>query len=149
MEMTKLEIINETVEFYSQDTKRRAVTKSTAGNTCEYLNKDGCKCAVGRCFDENHILHSFVSSFSGNVHALAREIIKKIKGIDLEHIMLDSSIPCLELDDIFFEKYRGHNLMFWGNLQTLHDESDYWDKNTLSQRGEKYLEHLKQKYATS
>lgn len=42
---TKLEIINETVEYYSADPSRRG----TNGSTCEYLTLFGQMCAVGRC----------------------------------------------------------------------------------------------------
>lgn len=45
---TKLEIIEETVKYYSEDTSRRAFN----GRGCEYLTKDGRMCAVGRCLSE-------------------------------------------------------------------------------------------------
>lgn len=46
---TKLEIIEETVNYYSEDTSRRAFN----GSGCEYLMEDGRNCAVGRCFTED------------------------------------------------------------------------------------------------
>jgi hypothetical protein len=45
MRKTKLEIIDETVKFYSKNTERRA----KKNGLCSYLNEDGNKCAVGRC----------------------------------------------------------------------------------------------------
>jgi len=42
---TKLEIIEETATYYSEDTSRRASTNGM----CEYLTLDGRMCAVGRC----------------------------------------------------------------------------------------------------
>jgi hypothetical protein len=45
---TRTEIIQETVDYYSEDVSRRAVTDGG----CEYLTKDGRSCAVGRCFTE-------------------------------------------------------------------------------------------------
>lgn len=45
---TKLEIINETVEYYSHP-NRRAQGKY---NGCEYITKDGRMCAVGRCLKD-------------------------------------------------------------------------------------------------
>lgn len=41
---TKIEIIEETVKYYSEDVSRRAVNV-----LCEYLTDDGRMCAVGRC----------------------------------------------------------------------------------------------------
>lgn len=45
MKKTKLEIIDETVRFYSKNTERRA----KKNGLYSYLNEDGNKCAVGRC----------------------------------------------------------------------------------------------------
>lgn len=42
---TKLEILEETVAFYSEDTSRRAIMDGT----CRYLTDDGKRCAYGRC----------------------------------------------------------------------------------------------------
>lgn len=50
---TKLEIIDETVDFYSEDVNRRAVRD---GGNCEYLTDDGKMCAVGRCFTKEGLL---------------------------------------------------------------------------------------------
>ena len=45
---TRTEIIQETVDYYSEDISRRAA----ADGSCEYLTNDGRMCAVGRCFNE-------------------------------------------------------------------------------------------------
>lgn len=42
---TKLKIIEETVKYYSEDVRRRAVN----GIQCSYITEDGRMCAVGRC----------------------------------------------------------------------------------------------------
>lgn len=50
---TKLEIIEETVNHYSEDTSRRAFN----GSGCEYLMEDGRNCAVGRYFTEDGLFN--------------------------------------------------------------------------------------------
>lgn len=49
MVKTQEEVVKETIDFYSEDTSRRA--KSLFGG-CAYLTDDGKMCAVGRCFNE-------------------------------------------------------------------------------------------------
>lgn len=46
--MTKLEIIEETIKYYSEDTSRRGLSPGTL-DTCQYLTSNGKRCAVGRC----------------------------------------------------------------------------------------------------
>src|SRR5688572_1556530 len=44
--MNRLEIIEETVKYYSEDITRRAITEKGG---CDYLTYEGKMCAVGRC----------------------------------------------------------------------------------------------------
>ena len=47
--MTKLEILEETVAYYSEDISRRGYNEFE--NMCEYLTPDCKMCAVGRCLE--------------------------------------------------------------------------------------------------
>lgn len=57
---SKLEIIEETVNYYSKDTSRRATTKDWF---CDYLTEDGRTCAIGRVLIEP-------KSYNGDVYSL-------------------------------------------------------------------------------
>jgi len=107
MRKTKIEIIEETVDFYCEDPSRRA----SVNDICVYLDpSSGNKCAVGRCFDTKHKEYADLSR-SGEA----------ADDIDLEDVLLD--------------EYKGHDKNFWRNLQTLHDPNSNWTPNGLSDDG--------------
>lgn len=114
---SKLEIIDETVAYYSEDTSRRA----TVGPRCLYQTLDGRKCAVGR------YMISPPTTCCGTVGGLEREYGP--------------------INDLLKDEYRGHSIYFWRDLQRLHDDSIYWDTNRLSEAGEKEVVRLKNKYS--
>lgn len=52
-QLTAVEIINETVAYYSEDTSRRGITYTGFGDLkCVYITAGGQMCAVGRCLIE-------------------------------------------------------------------------------------------------
>ena len=115
-ELTKLQIIDETVEFYKNN------PRSLSGTLCVYNGPNDTKCAFSRCCE---IL--IPSSFEGKSAAFAlRE-----RG-----------------DYILKPEYRGHGLMFWNDLQSLHDLPRNWELtgNKLTIEGEKAVQRLKELY---
>lgn len=118
---TKLEIINETVAFYSEDVKRRAVNE---GGSCEYRTEDGRKCAVGRVLLPRH----YQVSLEGET---ASDILRG-RG-----------------DSILFLEYRGHSHGFWDALQHFHDRHQHWNRAGLTLEGIAYKNELIQKVITN
>ena len=117
--MTKTEIINETVKFYSEDPNRRAIE----GSSCLYYYRTESgvqKCAVGRC------------------------LIKPGKTQDGGVFMVFGD-SC-NLNKALKPKYRGHSLEFWEDLQAIHDSHFYWDEKGLSDRGKIAVEKMLEKY---
>lgn len=135
--LTKEEIINETVKFYSTDPKRRSVNNKKEGTpNCQYVSGDGRNCAVGRCLTtkiKNKVATSTYnnSDFQGLVHGM----------IGCEWDKTEEN-----LDKLLKPSYRGHNLRFWEDLQNLHDVDDYWNETGLSADGTYDLEKLRKKY---
>lgn len=122
--MTKEEILDETVAFYSVDTRLRAMEDSG----CKYNTNDGRHCAIGRCLKP--IYHAQGTLILGN-------------GVALERFLSKNG---LELDDMLEEKYRGHSIAFWGQVQALHDTSSFWGLETgLSSVGEGFVSRFKEK----
>lgn len=122
---TKLEIIEETVKYYSEDTSRRAVTRGK----CKYF-ADGRMCAVGRCLVD------------------AQEFQNALKGVRIKKTgikVLGTSARFSEND--LKEEYRGHEDDFWDELQRLHDNPGMWIINGLSQGGFHFVTKLKAKYS--
>lgn len=123
---TKLQIINETVRYYS--THKRGYNEYSGG--CEYLTEEGNMCAVGRC--------------------LLKKEVSKLSGIgDYEELsdIYDYNVP-------FKASYKGHESEFWTNLQSLHDVQANWKENLkggqdLTESGANRLAFLKNRYANN
>lgn len=124
--MLKLEIIQEFENEYVKHPVRRAVRlkhplRSIEG--CDYWNQEtNKKCAVGRCFTDEALKSCGESG-------------------DLVH-NLDISYG---LDSLLQEKYRGHDISFWQDLQNLHDHTHYWhsENKGMTKLGMKKLSELK------
>lgn len=119
--MTKLEIIEETYNYYTENSKRRAIDKK---KKCVYKNEIGDMCAFGRCMKPDADF-----SYRGGVNDL------------VEDMKLSS------LDDILKEEYRGHDLDFWDAIQTFHDNGYHWGSKGITNGGEEYYKNLKESYA--
>lgn len=121
---TKLEIINETAEYYSTDTTRRGLD---VNGDCVYFTSKGQMCAVGRCLQDP-------------------------KGIQIEaNSLINQSISILVEQEIlstenFKPEYQIEDGGFWMQLQHFHDSEKYWDKDGLTEKGNSYLLNLREKY---
>lgn len=113
---TKLEIINETVEYYSVDPVGRRGTIGVDTRMCRYKTNNGKMCAAGRCMIDppGEAETEYIGAFT---------------------------------DEVFKEEYRGHDMAFWVDLQTLHDDPEYWNEKGLTNPGKAYLEVLLSLYA--
>jgi len=121
--MTKLEIINETVNFYSEDISRR----SRVDRRCLYNSGDSRHCALGRCFLPEY----------------------KEQGLNFKMNNDSADDLCIKydgLDNLLLEQYRGHSTSFWGDLQELHDNNDYWNEHGINNYGMARVEELKELY---
>lgn len=124
---TKLQIIEETVSYYSQNTARIA---RNSNEYCVYRNEQGFKCAVGRC-----MIAPSIDMKGGVRHGITKYNHRKKRNIHLE------------LEKLLRPSYRGNELDFWADLQNLHDRKIYWDHNGLTFSGEIFSEHLKSKWS--
>ena len=105
--LTKRQIVDETVEYYKADPTR--VAKGNPPSVyfvCYYITDDGRKCAVGRCM-----------------------INPKpwVGGVDTQWKTIE------ELDKELEERYRGHSLEFWKNVQALHDFANWPSEKSIQQ----------------
>lgn len=122
MALSKIEILDETVEYYS--TNPRAIVKGT-DNKCAYLTEEGYMCAVGRCLSNPKLIAKKPSLNTTDVRGLEEE---------------------LGLDNILKDEYQGHEWKFWQDLQGLHDNKPNWNKDgSLSLDGKRSYDIIKQK----
>jgi hypothetical protein len=117
---TKLEIINETVEYYSEDVNRRALSINKDGSVdgCKYLTNDGKMCAVGRCLTEE----------------------------GLEEFGSRASYYNRNMSPFFKEDYQIYDDFFWRDLQELHDYNHYWNEEGLTRHGKEQVQYLLETY---
>jgi hypothetical protein len=120
---TKIEIIKETVDFYSADTSRRALN---CMGGCEYINDEGERCAVGRYMIDPNLWLS-----RGTIGDVARMLPSN-----------DGRLPT----GIVIPECDGHSISFWLDVQSLHDYDGNWNKDGLSICGGAALDTLLNKY---
>jgi hypothetical protein len=125
--MTKVEIIKETFEFYSEDTSRR----SLIGKMCVYNGDNGNHCAFGRCMLEEYKSQGTSLKVSDDITVAS----------------LSSALNVKKLDDLLEERYRGHTTNFWHNIQRFHDDVEYWDADGITLEGQSRYDSLLKTYA--
>ena len=110
---TKREIIIETSKAYTL--KNRSF--DFPGHNCAYKTGDK-HCAVGRCLLAKSKLFSKQNN-TDPVTLFKRGFDKQLKA-----------------------SYRGHTIIFWRELQILHDSSNFWSPTGISKEGKEYVENL-------
>jgi len=113
-----LQILDETIEFYSNDPDQRSVGK--------YNSPDLKHCAVGRCLLTD--LKEKGTSLVGN-------------DLDLLNLVCKNELE--NLDQVLLPEYRGHSMLFWEDLQNLHDSDLYWTDSGLSSVGHNKAEKMR------
>ena len=129
--MTKHEIINETIEFYSADISRRS-TNPVSNLGCAYNFENGNHCAVGRVLLPKYQKQG--TKLLGNTAVISTLILEqKVKSVD----------------ELLLPKYRGHDVRFWRKLQCLHDRGFYWQDGGLTDQGLDYANELLETYKSN
>ncbi len=115
---TYVDVINETVDYYSEDpVERRSVDETDS--SCKYNGPGGRQCAFARC---------------------ANPIDEKYEGDDVS--MIFHFEP-----NILKDEYKHlENPDFWLDIQTLHDCLVYWNDEGLSEDGRKKVDEFINKY---
>mgnify|MGYP005988701137 CR=1 FL=1 len=118
-----LEVLEETVNYYSGDTSRRCIEDGI----CFYYKK-GKMCAVGRCLVDPQSLEISIGGGDTNIVSLLKE------EVELE----------------FKDEYKGLPLSFWEDLQCLHDATGNWGTTQYSKgQLESAISNIKDKIADS
>ena len=125
---TKLNILNDTVKFYS-NLSNRAVNDSSA---CEYrMEAKDKRCKEKKC-------------------AVGRHLTKKQLDVAMETGAAGASDLIMQLFEakLITDRYylNGHHQSFWDDLQILHDASENFNKTSgYSKRGKEKIEQIKLK----
>lgn len=107
-----LEVLKETVDYYSEDFDRRSVFN----NGCFYFS-EGRMCAVGRCLIDPEGFEENAKDISG-----------------------DTTISHLKdkVDFNFKDEYKGLPINFWSSIQELHDKDKFWQEDHQPSKLERY-----------
>jgi hypothetical protein len=127
--MTRAEILQETVEYYTKDVKRRAYRRVDYVMQCRYLVREGdveFRCAVGRCMTPDAKLWS---------DAAQKFFTQEDYRGGAWHID--------NLDDVLQARYRGHPAAFWHSLQYWHDTRRFWKHDGLTAEGLEHVEGIR------
>lgn len=126
----KLEIIEETREYYEGHPERRSCDKQSGA--CRYVTRGQGPikyCAVGRCLKKTS-------------PPINKTSINKTGALYLA----ESND---EINSWFKPAYQGHDLDFWTNLQCFHDKNKHWGHKTgeLTVAGLRAFNTLMKQYA--
>lgn len=122
---TKVEILQETADFYSEETNRRS---QDASGSCIYIAKNGNKCAFSRCCKEDGKTIKFLEEYNEDSNV-----------IDLE--------GTAGLDNLLKSEYHGHCVEFWQQVQSFHDDSyNFTAPKGLSVVGEALLSSMQNRW---
>ena len=120
---TKIEIIQETVNYYSTDPSRRATEIRNDRLSCVYQTKDGRNCALGRY--------------------LINPLDEGLRNYAANSLFFEDNPESFY---ILKPEARIEDRYFWIDVQDLHDESKYWTETGLSEDGKLYVTRLLEKY---
>ena len=119
-----LEVLEETKNFYSQDTSRRATQQTSSGLVCNYQTPNGNRCGVSRYLKDGFLeAHPEVVEDNPRASALISEYGAPMK---------------------LLNEYPN----FWGMIQSFHDCRYNWDGEGLTERGEVKYRLIKQRIIT-
>lgn len=123
MDKTKVEIIQETSDWYGADPSRRASRINDRGSrVCEYLSPNGNMCAAGRCIVDPQ------PEWEGTINNIY------IPGMTAE--------DKVDVEWHFKKEYQGHDIEFWQDIQSLHDSEENWSETGISVVGQIEVEKL-------
>jgi hypothetical protein len=137
MNLSKLEILNETASFYSEDVTRRATGRS---DDCVYVKqvegKEDQYCAFSRCCTPmgRLALQAQCNESMGVIGAMSHLY-------QAGHVSNPDSA-----DEILEPRYRGHSINFWAEIQDVHDNSRNWNDDGLTEDGTKQVVRFRKKF---
>ncbi len=115
--MTKHEIIDETVEFYSNNPRSLDEEKEH----CLYKGPNNTECAFARMVrDEDKVNLKEGWTAKALLNGLSIDIIK--------------------------DEYKGYEFDFYNDIQALHDTKRYWKSGGLTDYGKEKVVELKREY---
>lgn len=123
--LTQEEIVDHVINHFK--TNPRGLADNGVG--CTYINDQGHRCAHSICVKD--------------------EIVEENKNGDTRYATAGGIINVYG-DEAHKPEFQGHSLLFWYDIQALHDEKRHWEKNNeggsdLTLKGEVAAQRIKNK----
>ena len=136
--MTELELLEDTIKYYSENTERRCSTRFTCYYSPITAGKENISegCAIGRHLDKDFALQIDNNFIDGNTDTGIINILS---------IMLKKEENKSKFPDWMLKM----KPKFLSDIQGLHDGVSHWNKNGLSQDGLEYVREIKYKLANN
>ena len=118
--MNKIDVLEDTIKYYSENPKRRAYKSTESTKTqCAYYDKDtGNRCAVGR-----------------------------LLSLDLARALSDENQVVVDIIHYLPKEVQELGAGFLQDLQYFHDMKQFWTETGLTEEGENMVKSLREKYA--
>ena len=122
LRQARLAFLEDTIQYYSEDTSRRATQKGADGYVCcRYRTTDGRKCGIGRHIPDD----KYIESMEGKAADAA--IIMEALPVDIQNL----------------------GGLFLSAIQLLHDVDGHWDmwkEKGLTDAGKAAVDDIKEQY---
>jgi hypothetical protein len=125
MKTKMLALLEDTIQFYSEDTSRRSVKSNGAGGNVCYYSFKGKKCAIGRLLTPEEL------------ELWAQVAENKFEGLENSSYRFMAEICGVPVN------LQGFDPVFLTGLQSLHDNDQYWDENGLTENGKEQVATIK------
>ena len=114
-------LLEDVLEFYGEDTSRRALVDTPEGGNCAYNTPCGKKCAIGRYLGE---------------------VPEKFNEKGISHVLMEDEpgVVPYQLREL------GGQFLF--RVQYLHDNGGHWEKTGLSYAGVEEVRNIADSYLT-
>jgi len=138
LKMTELELLEDTIKYYSENPERRCVVMRSCYYSPITAGKENISegCAIGRHLDKDFALQ--IDNEDDDFGGCSQ--IENVLSIMLEKEENKSKFPDWML------KMKPN---FLSDIQGLHDGVSHWDKNGLTQEGLEYVKEIKNKLANN
>jgi hypothetical protein len=144
MKKTYKDVIEETVQYYSENERGISGLGYNKESRCVYKNADGAMCAVGRCLTDAYL--EKVKDINGDVYDLFEVSGLAQYSEDGQFVTNEKNIVLMMKE----EYSELTSLRFWKELQHLHDTDSYWISNSkgysLTEKGVENLNYLLVQY---
>jgi hypothetical protein len=133
--MTKIEILDEILNLIIKQGERAVEPEGGCFYSTDPINpEEGCRCGIGLAIDPEKAPR-WVWNFNNTADFLDEKL---------------GDEGDLSLDDILYDRFKGHSVEFWTGVQKLHDNGRLWNSNgpglKLSSLGKNFLAKLKTRY---